>query len=124
VLKAFQFSKAPEHNYYIITAFETTLAIYFLQPDVVKRLWDESATKPLPETVVTSAVKVGSWPGDFLVPPSCLSTFFYTGSEILFRGVMSESQRAALTKGLNAVELDALNDLFEKSRLIHQETTL
>lgn len=124
VLKAFQFSKAPEHQYWIITSFEAILAIYFLDVSLVRQLWDESAAKGIPEAAATSTVKVASWPDGFVVPESCRSTFSYSGSEILFRGVMSGPQLDDLSKGLNATQLGALRELFERSRLIREEATL
>jgi hypothetical protein len=38
-LHAFEFSKAPEHRYLVINAFETALAVYFLDAQIIAGLW-------------------------------------------------------------------------------------
>jgi len=48
VLKAFEFSRAPENRYLIINCFEAALAIYFLGPDAVRAIWERAEGQPVP----------------------------------------------------------------------------
>lgn len=43
VLMAFGFSKAPEHRYLVINAFEAAIAVYFLDPNIIRELVDRKA---------------------------------------------------------------------------------
>lgn len=128
VLKAFQFSKAPENRYHIINCFETALAIYFLNAETIKDLWDESAKEQLPGPCTESAVLVSSWPKKFEFPKEWEDKwkhrFWYDGEKIIFKGVMSELQKQTLLERLKQEHFNAIYELFKKSRLIHRETTL
>lgn len=42
VLTAFEYSKRPEHRFKIINCFEAALAIYFLQPNLIKDIWSQN----------------------------------------------------------------------------------
>jgi hypothetical protein len=48
VLKAFQFSRAPENRYLIIDCFEAAIAIYFLDAGTIRGIWDGAI---LPESL-------------------------------------------------------------------------
>jgi hypothetical protein len=129
VLKAFQFSKAVENRYHIINCFETALAIYFINPDTIQKLWNESANYPQPDSCVESIVNVSSWPAKFNIPKSLKDRFIFDDNKIVFKGVMSESQKSTLLTNLQEQSekeehVTALNELFIKSRLIHKKTTL
>ena len=134
VLKAFQFSKAPENRHHIIDCFETALAIYFLKADIIQELWNESAEEEMPPLCTESAVQVHSWPKEFKVPKDWEDKwkhrFWYDGEKIIFKGVMSELQKQTLLErfkeehSAKQEHFNAIYELFKKSRLIHRETTL
>ncbi len=125
VLKAFQYSKEPDNCWWVINCFETALAIYFLDREIIKNLWKESANDPVPASYMDSSVPV-SWSfQEFKVPPICRDCFKFDGMHILFRGVMTDEQREALISELRGesrrkdIEL-----LYRRSRVIPKETTL
>lgn len=136
VLKAFQFSKAPSHRFLIINCFEAALAIYFLDADIISKLWKKSAQSPLPECQIESIVKVHSWPNSFRIPGEFAHntgyTFEFTGDSIAFKGLMTQVQKKALLdaytkaagKGKNTKHIEAIEKLYDQSRLIHEKTTL
>lgn len=125
VLKAFQSSETFGNCHHLINCFETALAIYFLNAEVIQQLWDEAAKELPQESCVESLVNVQSWPKEFEVPDECKENFWFDSGRIAFKGVMSELQKQTL---LNRVKKDkhvaAVEALFAKSRLIRQETTL
>jgi hypothetical protein len=125
VLKAFQYSKAPENSFWVINCFEVALAIYFLDPDIIQELWDKSAQKTIPMFSIEGVVQVHSWPKGFEVPEECKDSFEFDGQRIIFKGLMTESQKKALLEKLiDGEHKAAVNELFLQSRLIHRETTL
>ncbi len=125
VLKAFQYSKAPENCWWVINCFETALAIYFLDPETIKYLWNASAKEPQPNSSIESIVPISSWPKSFKVPKECKGGFVLDAEKIMFKGVMTQSQMNALLEKLTEEEhRKKLEELFNQSRLIHEETTL
>ena len=160
VLKAFQFSKTGEERgkgYWIINSFETALAIYFLNPNTIEKLWKHSAGMARPESSVVSSVPieklierkayriwessgevdaarnwataeacVGSWTRELELPENFKSRFVVSEGGIMFMGVMTEKEKLLFLDTIKGQEHweDAINILFEQSRLIHRETTL
>lgn len=125
VLKAFQFSKAPENGFRVINCFEVAIAIYFLDPDVITMLWQRAEHEELPASHVQSSVGVATWPDSLTMPSQCEGRCEYRGGKLLFRGVMTESQHQSLLgAALTHEQADAVEKLFKQSRLIHRETTL
>ncbi len=125
VLKAFQFSKAPENGYRVINCFEVAIVIYFLDPVTIEGLWRESEAEPPPASHVWSSTTVAFWPRDFEVPEECQGRLAVNAGRIGFRGVMTAAQRdALLARVTEAEQISAIDNLFRQSRLIHRETTL
>lgn len=133
VLKAFQFSKM--NHFLIINCFETALAIYFLDPYIIQRLWKESAEQSRPESTVESIVEVNSWPQNFInfiKNEHCEARFWSDRNRIGFKGVMLDIEKDTLLKALNQAEfgkpkekdIKTIEELYNQSRLIHEETTL
>lgn len=126
VLKAFQYSKAPENCWWVINCFETALAIYFLDRKIINSLWEDSKTDTVPTSYLDSSVSV-SWPSQkfFNVPAICQDSFRFDGAQIAFRGVMTDEQKEALIKELNDKSYRKdIESLYRQSRLIPKETTL
>lgn len=129
VLKAFQYSKSIENRYYVINCFEVALATYFLNPETIEALWQQSEGEAWRDSALENSVAVSSWPKGFEVPQECRGSFWQIDDKIFFRGVMAESQRQALVaevreKGEDERCIEAIEALFKKSRLIHRETSL
>jgi energy-coupling factor transporter ATP-binding protein EcfA2 len=132
ILKAFQYSKTS--GFLIKSCFEVALAIYFLSPDIIQALWDESKGEDRPESNVESVVFVNSWPQNFTVDEPIKARFWPSENhnEIRFKGVMLEVERDALLKALDSAtsgnpaqeHIDAIEALYKQSRLIHKDTTL
>lgn len=126
VLKAFQFSKL--NRFIIINCFETALAIYFLDPQVIQSLWDDSKNREYhPESTVESIVAVASWPQRFVIPELCKKRFWFDWNRIGYKGVMLPREKDELLKALGKAQSEhaiAIEVLYEKSRQIHKETTL
>ncbi|NTU43042.1 MAG: hypothetical protein HGA78_08315 [Nitrospirales bacterium] len=129
VLKAFQFSEAPENRFGIVNCFEVALAIYFLDAAIIQDLWRTCDGRHRAETPTVNSATVQSWPDDFVTPTECKYSFKFgngTGAgEIIFDGMMSESQKSVLLQRLKKPEhIKAVNELFEQSRLICPDNTL
>jgi hypothetical protein len=125
VLKAFQYSKAPENCWWVINCFEAALAIYFLNANTIQELWKDSDSEPWPETVMESVARVSSWPKDYRIPDAVSGMFRFDGDCISFKGVMTEAQRHALLNSLS--DRDArthVEALFRQSRVVRREMTL
>jgi len=120
VLKAFQYG-----NGILINCFEVALAIYFLDPDMIEDLWRGAQGKRFPASWSVSAVAVESWPKAYVVPAQCEGFRFDEWSgHIVFEGVMTEAQKTALIARLREdAHVLAVNDLFERSRLLPREVT-
>jgi hypothetical protein len=124
VLKAFQFSRAPENSWCIIDAFEVALVTYFVNAESIRLLWAASKCDPIPEFSIQSSVDVSSWT-EFKVPVECVDQFSFDGRRILFKGVMTEHQlRSLLEQASTPANQDSLKMLFKQSRIIREDTTL
>jgi hypothetical protein len=128
VLKAFQYSKAPENCWWVINGFETALAIYFLDPEVIKGLWKDSEADPEPASYIDSSVPVSWGSREFYVPAICKDSFTFDGARIVFRGVMADAQKEALFEALKEEDYRRnrkdIELLCHRSRLIPRKTTL
>lgn len=130
VLKAFQFSKM--NRFLVINSFETALAIYFLDREIIQDLWEASRSLPLPESTVESIVDFSGWPRDFALSTPSRMRFWHDPQRIGFMGVMSPEEResilAELIRAMQGVptksQINALEELYTQTRLIHCETTL
>ena len=123
VLKSFQHGAAPA-GHMIINAFEAALAIYFLNPEVIQKLWNQAKGTPLPESSIRTVVQVTTWPEQFEVPEECRHYFEFDYEGIIFNGVMSVQQKDALLRNLSDNLLkEKVCDLFRLTRLIHKDTT-
>ena len=79
----------------------------------------------MPTSSVESEEKVQSWPQGIIVPKECEDKFAATNETIMYNGVMTKSiMNAFLTQLNNEEHKKAIKRLYDKSRLIHEETTL
>jgi hypothetical protein len=128
VLRAFQYSnKAPENCSLIVNCFEAALAVYCINNKTIETLWDEFNKSPYPESATISTEVIESWPAAFEVPEECKDSFTFDveRSRIIFYGMMTNSQKSELLKKVtDPKHALIIEKLFQKSRLIHKETTL
>jgi len=127
VLKAFQYARGSEVRFLLVNCFEVALAIYFLNPEIIVEFWNKAEGIKYPDSWSINKVRVESWPKDYIIPAECQGRFRLdeASSEIVFEGVMRESHRAALSNQLNNPRhLEAVNELFERTRLLPREMTL
>jgi hypothetical protein len=127
VLKAFQYSQYGNDGrpYHIINAFEAALIIYFVDAKNILALWDKSDKHPRPDSFLESTVRLQYSKDDFKVPTKLENRFNFLEGAISFRGIMTSSEYNSIIQGLSiTVYKQALKELFNKSRLIHRETTL
>jgi len=99
ILKAFQFSKHPDNRFLIINCFEAAIAIYFLNPDFIKELWQ------YPESCNYSMVYIDEdWPKDLYSPPICSGKFKYNDINklITYDGKMNEKEKDFLLNNLTS----------------------
>jgi len=131
VLKAFQYSKM--NRFIIINCFETALAIYFIDPKIIKDLWKDSEKgDDDPEFTVESIVDVDFWPERYVIPESCIERFWFEKARIGYKGVMLDSEKELLRNALEGIEdnareamhKDNIDSLCAKSRKIRERTTL
>jgi hypothetical protein len=94
ILKAFQFSKAPENRYLIINCFETAIAIHFLDKNIIQKVLKNS------EEYDYSMVPVEDWPGPekIEVPPEWKEKFRYDSDDkqIIYEGIMKKEEKNKL----------------------------
>jgi hypothetical protein len=123
VLRALQFSETTKNRYHVVNCFEVALAIYFLDAQIVKGLWDKYVNAPPPDSCVESVVYVTSWPA-FKAPKECEGVFCHFDQRISFRGVMTEEQKKVLLGAVTDPDHKAsIINLCMKSRTVHRETT-
>ncbi len=129
VLKAFQYCKTS--GFLIKNCFELAIAIYFLNPQTINSLWEDAKSEP--ETNVESIVLVKSWPQNFTVNDPCKTRFWINRDRniIGFYGVMMDDERKALLTALQTTSerptqehINAIQTLYDQSRIIHKNTTL
>ena len=134
VLRAFQYNKALENKYHIISAFEAALVIYFVKPDIIQKIWNESEEiiqnrcgftgieifkkitngEILPEqcrvllqwSSTECEAKVSSWPDDLDLSEELKDLFRFDGEKIIFKGVMTKPQKEALIESLRKLHLE------------------
>src|SRR5664279_3426397 len=126
VLKAFQYSKAPENCWWVINGFETALVIYFLDCEIIESFWaDSENADPLPASYINSSMQVSWGLREFHVPAICKDSFTFDGKQIAFRGVMTDEQKEALLEQLQEEDYrEDIELLCRRSRLIPRRTTL
>jgi hypothetical protein len=127
VLKAFQYSQYGNDGrpYHIINAFEAALIIYFVDAKNILALWDKSDKHPRPDSFLESTVRLQYSKDDFKVPTELENRFNFLEGTISFHGIMTSSECNSIIQGLSiTVYKQAIKELFNKSRLIHRETTL
>ena len=121
VLRAFQYSKAPENRYLIINCFETAIAICFLDQDIIQNLW-----KSKRDLCGFSMVYVKDWPED-IDSSICEKRFRFDSKEqqIICEGEMTEEEKNSLIDQLSRDDhKKAVAALFYQSRLDPKEITL
>jgi hypothetical protein len=129
VLKAFQYSKAPENRYLIINCFEAAVAIYFLDAEIVQRIWDEARDADLQASYTVSTVEAAGWCDDW-IPPGELRErlrFDSPSATLVLHGVLREAEKQALLDRLPEHESrheTTILKLFKRSRLLPKETTI
>lgn len=129
VLKSFQFSKAIDIHYDVVNCFEAVIAIYYLSPNVIQSLWDNSEKHEIPISSIESIVKCEDFPTNFYIPHELAHCFHVESGKLLYMGVMKEEEKRLLEDNLKSYTYDiekylsAIEQLFEQSRLIHKETT-
>jgi len=89
ILKAFQFSKHPENRFLIINCFEAAIAIYFLDPNIIKELLE------YPASCNFNIAYVKDWPKDLVNPSICRGKFIYDDRDklIIYNGKMYEDEK-------------------------------
>lgn len=125
ILKAFQYSKNPKKRLLIINCFEVAIAIYFLDSEIIKSLWEESEQRQPPsDSSFESTIESNDDTYKFK-PTALKKRFFIKNKTITFIGLMTEKQKHSLLKNCeNENYREVIMKLFTKSRLIHKETTL
>jgi hypothetical protein len=117
--------RAPENRYLIVNCFEAAVAIYFLAPETVERIWAKARAAGRQDSYTVTAVEDRNWPRAWS-PPSALRDrlSFDPGSSLLvLHGALTERERNALLAQLPA-NRRAVEELFEKSRLLPEATIL
>lgn len=133
VLKAFQFSQ--KNRLLIKNCFEVALAIYFLDPVLINKLWTESDGYSLPDSDVESAIELNQdWPASILIDDHVKKRFRCSDDHrtIYYDGVMLLEEKNAILAAICAtVSGDdkeyytiAVGKLYQQSRFILRETTL
>jgi hypothetical protein len=123
-LKAFQYSKAPEHRYLIISCLEAAIAIYFLNAAIIRKLWEESrgshGSEPYTVSRVTLDERIISWS-----PPRELASRLSLENGVLtLRGMLRERELQSLLKQAPSAWAPQIENLYRHSRLLPEETTL
>ena len=120
----------------VSNGFELALAIYFLNPETIQYLWNqsESEPEPEPESNFESIIVLNYlWLKHFEINEPCRSRFWVSKNrrEISFKGVMLEVEKYALLDTLSfatyeplSEHLEAIERIYIQSRRIHKETTL
>ncbi|GEM_PF-3130652 len=131
VLKAFQFSIT--NRFLIINCFEASIAIYFLDSNIIENLWKNTELET-PTSSFDNQIEVESWPQSFKIDNyvECFTQFYHNQKNIGFRGVMTDRDKKALidiiknTKNIKNTEIyiDAVEKLYHKSRLINRNTSI
>lgn len=130
VLKAFQYSKAPENRYLIINCFEAAVALYFLDAEIVRGLWEEAKRVDRPEHYTSTTVLAPGWPDSWTPPGELLDrlTFDSASSRLVLHGVLREREKQALLDQLphprSAILESAVLELMRSSRTLPEETTI
>ncbi len=112
ILKAFEFSKAPENRYLLTNGFEAAIAIDFLNKDIIREILRK------PELFDFSMVPVEGWPEHIGVPPRYDKKFRYDkeDKQIIYEGVMDQKERDSLLAELQKEEHKiALHNLFQQA---------
>ena len=93
------------NHFIIINSFETALALYFLDQQIIQKLWDDSAKMPYPpESTVESIVNVDSWPQNFEIEEACKERFWFDCDKIGFRCVMLDIEKMSIINALKIAE--------------------
>jgi hypothetical protein len=131
VLKAFQFSIT--NRFLIINCFEASIAIYFLDSNIIENLWKNTELETS-TSAFDNQIEVESWPQSFKIDNDveCFTQFYHNQKNIGFRGVMTDRDKKALidiiknTKNIKNTEIyiDAIEKLYHKSRLINRNTSI
>ena len=110
VLKAFEFSKAPSNRYLIIDAFETVIAIYYLNKNIIL-----DALKT-PRLYDLSMEPVDDWPEEVKLDHPL--RYERDAKQLIYEGVMSEEELRGLMQTLkDERHRVAVVHLFQQSQL-------
>lgn len=110
ILKAFEFSKSQANRYLIINAFETAIAISFLNKDIIHQVLES------PELYNFSMEPVEDWPDEVAMPQSL--KYNRGDKQLIYEGVMRDTEKEALLKLLtNKKHRVAVECLYEQSHL-------
>ncbi len=125
VLKAFQYSKAPENRYLIINCFEVALATYFLDSDTIQQFWSDAEEDSGTEAFTSSAVSIDDWPSDWAAPKGLRDRLAFEpeNNRLTLQGLMTEEERTILLRRFPKNKA-AIEALFHHSRLLPRESTL
>ncbi|HWS85797.1 MAG TPA: hypothetical protein VN282_02310 [Pyrinomonadaceae bacterium] len=123
VLKALQYSRALGGRYIFVNCFEAALAIYFLDPRIIKRLWAKAEKCERPRSLLVSEVPIDFWPT--YLPREGRHRLRHENGRLTFEGVMTRRERAELMKGLTStVHRKAVRRLYHLSRYLPRDLTL
>jgi hypothetical protein len=125
VLKAFQYSKAPENRYLIINCLEVAMAIYFLDSEIIQQLWAASGSSSETESYVASTVPMDDWPSEWGIPKGLKEKLSFSpeNKSLTLQGFMTEEERNILLRRFPEKK-EAIEALFQRSRLLPRESTL
>ena len=121
ILKAFQFSKMPEHRYLIINCFEAAIAIAFLNKNILQEILNK------PEFFQYSMIPVKDWPENIEVLSGSKGKIRYDRDrkEITYEGIIEPKEKETLMGKVKKNEHKiAIENLFHFSSLAPIEETI
>jgi hypothetical protein len=124
VLKAFQYSKAQENRFLVVNAFETALAIYFLDPEMIEKV--KSAPDAGQEPYSVSSVTLAAWLAGWSVPAELADRLTFDREQALlsWQGVMTNADKERLKESLPSSLAGAVDQLYRESRLLPWESII
>ena len=126
VLRALQCDLGDPHSpCQIISAFEAALVTYFVPADSIQRVWNDNPAKPQAgHTALINEVPAATWPRFYEIPDDCKGLFEVGDRLVRFRGMMTVARKEALLSQLTSEPRQAIETLYERSRIVCREFTL
>lgn len=97
----------------------------FLNPVVIAQLWKAAEGQEVPAAYTVSTVEA-DLPSAWVPPPGLEHRLSFDGAsrQLVLRGALREGEREALLATLPARFAGAVEELFQRSRLVPEHTTL